>query len=102
MDFESAVETINALLSEKRPDTFNSSWILKYSPAVYRFIQKYIRTDYGSIDWNRVTRALERKYHRKWKPAYRTGRTANFLSVSLWNFQESRKIQKILSDRHFF
>jgi hypothetical protein len=73
MDFESAVETINALLSEKRPDTFNSSWILKHSPVVYRFIQKYIRTDYGSIDWDRVTRALEHKYHRKWKPAYRTG-----------------------------
>jgi len=67
MDFDSAVETINKLLIEKRPDTFNSSWIRKYAPHVYNFIQKNVRAEIGGIDWDRVTRALDRKFQRKWK-----------------------------------
>jgi hypothetical protein len=66
MDFDSAVMTINKLLLEKRPDTFNSSWIRKYAPHVYRFIQKNVRAEIGGIDWDRFTRALDRKFQRKW------------------------------------
>ncbi len=65
---------INKLLIKKRPDSFNSSWIKKNAPHVYRFIQKNVQADVGGIDWDRVTVALDRKYHRKWKPVYRTGR----------------------------
>jgi len=71
MDFDSAVEIINNLLKEKRPDTFNSSWIRKHAPNEYRFIQKNVRAEIGGIDWDRVTRALDQKFHRKWKPACR-------------------------------
>jgi hypothetical protein len=66
MDFDTAVKTINRLLMEKRPDTFNSSWIRRHAPDVYRFIQKNVRAEIGGIDWDRVTRALDRKFQRKW------------------------------------
>jgi hypothetical protein len=66
MDFNYAVNTINELLKEKRPDTFNSTWIRKYAPHVYRFIQKNVRAEIGGIDWDRFTRALDREFQRKW------------------------------------
>ncbi len=66
MDFDSAVKSIKKLLIEKRPDTFNSFWIRKHAPHVYRFIQKNVRAEIGGIDWDRVTRALDRKLQRKW------------------------------------
>jgi len=66
MDFDSAVKTIDKLLMEKRPNTFNSSWIRKYAPHVYRFVQKNVRAEIGGIDWDRFTRALDRKFQRKW------------------------------------
>ena len=71
MDFDDAVKIINKLLIEKRPDTFNSSWILKHAPPVYRFIQKNVRADTGGIDWDRVTRAVDRRFQRKWRSSSR-------------------------------
>lgn len=68
MDFDQAIKTINRLLSKKRPDAFNSSWILKHAPRCYRFIHRNIRTETGSIDWDKVTYALEWKYQRRWAP----------------------------------
>ena len=70
MNIDSAVKAINDLLIEKRPDTFNSSWIRKHAPHAYRYIRNNIRTENGSIDWDRVTRSLDRKFYRKWQPAY--------------------------------
>jgi hypothetical protein len=66
MDFDCAVNTINKLLIEKRPDTFNSSWILRHAPRVYWFIQRNVRADVSGIDWDKVTRALDRRFQRKW------------------------------------
>ena len=51
---------------KKNPDTFNSSWIREYAPHVYRFFQKNIRREIGGIDWDRITRAIGRKYCRRW------------------------------------
>ena len=76
MDFESAVKTINILLREKQPVTFNSSWIRKHALNVYQYIQKNVRAEIGGIDWDRVTSALDRKYHKKWKPSYRINAAA--------------------------
>ncbi len=70
MDFDCAVNTINKLLEDKRPEAFNSSWILKHAPRVYRFIQKNVRADIGGIDWDRITRAIDRRFQRKWRPSY--------------------------------
>lgn len=66
MDFESVVKAINNLLMEKRPCKFSSSWIRKYAPGIYRYIRKNIRTETGDIDWDRITRALEPEFSRKW------------------------------------
>lgn len=74
MDFDSAVKTIDKLLMEKRPDTFNRFWIRKYAPHVYRFVQKNIRAEIGGIDWDRFTRALDRKFQKKWIASSRRGK----------------------------
>jgi len=68
MNFDQAVKIINGLLSKKKPEAFNSSWILKHAPRCYRFIHKNIRTEFGGIDWDKVTYALEWKYQRRWAP----------------------------------
>ena len=73
MDFDSAVKTINELLTKKQPHTFNSSWIRGYAPKIYRFIQKNIRREIGGIDWDRMTRALDRKFRRRWITSRRNG-----------------------------
>jgi hypothetical protein len=66
MDFKSMTQTLNALLSEECPETFNSTWIFKRAPRCYRYIWKNVRTDYGTIDWDQVTRSLEWKFQRRW------------------------------------
>jgi hypothetical protein len=74
MDFDYAVKIISKLLKEIRPDRFNSSWIRKHAPHVYGFIRQNVRSDIGSIDWDRITRALDRRFQRKWMPFYRSKR----------------------------
>jgi len=66
MDFDSAIKAINSLLKERRPDTFNSSWVRRHAPGIYRFIQKNIRIETGGIDWDRITRALDPKFSKQW------------------------------------
>jgi len=68
MNFDQAIKTINKLLAKKKPGSFNSSWILKYAPRCYRFVHRNIRTEFGGIDWDKVTYALEWKYQRRWAP----------------------------------
>ncbi len=76
MDFDCAIKIINKLLKEKRPDTFNSSWILKHAPKVYRFIRENVRAEIGGIDWDRFTRSLDRRFQRKWMPYSRNRKTS--------------------------
>jgi hypothetical protein len=71
MDFDHAVKTMNELLIEKRPDAFNSSWIRNHAPHAYRFIQRNVRVADGGIDWDRITRSLDRRFQKKWRPSYR-------------------------------
>lgn len=68
MDFDQAIKIINKLLAKKRPDAFNSSWILKHAPRCYRFIHRNVKTETGGIDWDKITYALEWKYQRRWAP----------------------------------
>jgi len=68
MDFTNVVETLNKLLARTQPDAISSSWIQKHAPRCYRFIQKNLRRDFGGIDWDRLTYALEWKYQRRWTP----------------------------------
>jgi hypothetical protein len=75
MDFASAVKVTNNLLRTIQPPSFDSSWIRKHSPQVYRFMRDNVRTEIGGIDWDTFTRALDRKLQRRWQ-ASRRGRRA--------------------------
>jgi hypothetical protein len=75
MNFLTAVDTIDKLLKTIQPDTFCSSWIRKHAPHAYRFIQKNVRTEIGGIDWDRVTRALDRKFQKRWQESGRGRRS---------------------------
>ncbi len=66
MNFETAVKTMNMLLAEKQPGTFNRSWVREHAPCAYRFIRKEIRRERGGIDWDYVTRALDPKFQKQW------------------------------------
>jgi hypothetical protein len=68
MDFDRTVHTLNEMLSKECPETINSSWILTRAPRCYRYIGKNMRTDFGTVDWDQVTRALEWKFQRRWAP----------------------------------
>ena len=58
---------------KNQPNIFNSSWIRGYAPHIYRFFQKNVRREIGGIDWDRITRALDRKLQRKWITSRRKG-----------------------------
>jgi hypothetical protein len=68
MDFTSVVETLNKLLARTQPDVVNSSWIREHAPRCYRFIRQNLRRQFGGIDWDRLTYALDWKYQRRWRP----------------------------------
>jgi hypothetical protein len=72
MDFDGIIQAINDILSTEHPETFSSSWIAKRAPRCYRYILKNVRTDFGTLDWDRVTRALEWKFQRRWTPRRRS------------------------------
>jgi hypothetical protein len=68
MDFEVMIQNLNEVLTSQEPQTFCSSWILKHAPGCYRFIRKAVRTDWGAVDWDRVTRALKPRFQSRWMP----------------------------------
>ena len=82
MTFPSAVKAINKLLRTIRPHSFCSSWIRQHAPHVYRFIQKNVRAESGGIDWDRITRALDRKLQRRWQTSRRGRRPKCFMDKS--------------------
>lgn len=67
MEFNEAITILNTALSEKDPTAFNSSWILKNVPRVYQFIFKNVRAERKCIDWDKVTRALDGKFWKRWQ-----------------------------------
>lgn len=72
MDFSRVVVTLNGLLARTEPDVINSSWIRTHAPRCYRFVQQNLRREFGGIDWDRLTCALEWKYQRRWAPSRTT------------------------------
>jgi hypothetical protein len=63
---------LNRLLSENAPKTFSSTWILNRAPRCYKFIRKHIRSEVGTIDWDRITCALKPEHQRLWTPRLKT------------------------------
>jgi hypothetical protein len=82
VDLDTAARTLNELLAEKNPETFNSSWILTQAPHVYRFIRSNVRTEVIGIDWDRVTGALKREFQRRWTPRKRKNVPASYRDSS--------------------
>ena len=68
MDLSSVVETLNKVLAQTQPDAINSSWIRTHAPRCYRFIRQNLRREFGGIDWDRLTYALDWKYQKRWRP----------------------------------
>ena len=65
MEFEEAITILNRLLKKKQPGSFSPTWVYRQCPAVYRFIWKNVRTEFG-IDWDRVTVALKPEFQKLW------------------------------------
>lgn len=66
MNFRLAVKILNQKLCTENPKTFSSSWVLKFAPASYKYFRENVRTETDHIDWDRVTRALERRFQKRW------------------------------------
>jgi hypothetical protein len=66
------VAKLNKLLLYNSPKTFSSAWILKRAPGCYSVIRKHIRSELGTIDWDKITCALEPQYQRLWTPRRKT------------------------------
>jgi len=66
MKFETVIEILNESLKQKQPLKITSTWVVKNTPQAYRYIQKNIRTETGSIDWDRVTSLLDRDFQKRW------------------------------------
>jgi len=98
MNLKAAIEPINVLLSQKCPETFNSSWILKHAPSCYRYIQKHIRSKTGAIDWDRETQALQKKHQRRWVPKRKLIKSSPY-----WNQDEVNNVLKSYQEKlHVF
>jgi hypothetical protein len=67
VNFNHAIRILNSHLRKEDPTTFNTSWIIARAPAVYRYIHKHVRTENDDIDWDTVTRALDKCFQSRWK-----------------------------------
>ncbi len=99
MNFQDAISTINNLLAEKQPQTFNRAWVRVHAPCVYRFIQKEVRIESGGIDWDRITRALNPKFQKQWTGSFRKKATPyhNRTEVNTVLQQYSTKLYTFIS-----
>ncbi len=66
MNLGRAINILNATLRTERPIVFSSLWIMRHTPAVYRYIRTYVRTENDEIDWDRVTKRLDRTFQKRW------------------------------------
>ena len=61
-----AIRRLNQLLEERQPKQFSCTWIVNNAPSIYQYIWKYVRTENGDVDWDRVTSSLDRTFQRRW------------------------------------
>lgn len=66
MNLATAIQTLDAALATQQPKTFNTAWIRRHVPSVYRFVKRYLRTVTGHIDWDTLTRGIDRDFQRRW------------------------------------
>ena len=105
MDFNSVVETLNQLLARIQPDVINSSWIRKHAPQCYRFIRQNLRREFGGIDWDRLTYALDWKFQKRWTPRRTTKSRLQYedhaeVATILKKYQDKMYVFIAPSDKH--
>lgn len=66
MDFDKAIKYLNQVLKEKQPETLSSSWIFENAKPVYNYVRINIRTENGLIDWDVVTKSIDRSFAKRW------------------------------------
>ena len=66
MTFNKAIAILSQALLEKQPRRFTGTWIYQNAPRTYRFVRLNHRTPTGNIDWDAVTRALDRSFQQRW------------------------------------
>lgn len=66
MTLNQAIQQLNNILEEKQPASFSPSWVYQNSPKIYGYIWRNIRTESGTIDWDTVTRSLDRSFSKRW------------------------------------
>lgn len=64
--FETAIADLNEILEKENPSQLSSSWIYKNTPSIYRYFWKYIKTETNEINWDHITRNLDRAYSKRW------------------------------------
>ena len=75
MNLQRASQLLTEKLTEQRPQTFTSTWILRNTPRVYHFARLNYRTVTGEIDWDAITRKIDREHQRRWVGRKRKGRS---------------------------
>lgn len=90
MNHEKIFIKLNQLLVAHEPKELTSSWILKHAPQAYRYIYKHFRDQYGRIEWDLVTRRLERCFHARWKMPTKNQKKVD-LDTEFTNFYSTHK-----------
>jgi hypothetical protein len=65
-DFSGAIKYLNKVLEEKQPETLTSSWIFENVKPVYTYVRLNIRTENSLIDWDVVTKSIDRSFSKRW------------------------------------
>ena len=67
MTFERAIEYLNNLLEKEQPRILTSSWIFYKAQHIYHFFRINLRTETNDVDWDAVTRHLNRSFQTRWR-----------------------------------
>jgi hypothetical protein len=64
--FQAVAQTLNALLKQKQPKTFDHLWIEQHAGDLYKNISGNILTAIDTIDWDSITTNLDKKFQKRW------------------------------------
>jgi len=65
-DFCKATETLDAILKQKRPKSFDPLWIEQQDENLYKYLSRHVRTETGIVDWDAITVTLEQRFQKRW------------------------------------
>ncbi|MCP4050436.1 MAG: hypothetical protein GY730_07000 [bacterium] len=81
--FEKAIRELDELILKKRPTYIQAVWIKQHAPHCYWHIINNYRMPFGTVNWDKVTRALNKEHQKLWKPRYRKTKKVYFCSKKL-------------------